>query len=476
VNSSKADEHSNARGVGMANNSMVSSFGINAFGLNPANFDHHYELNQPNLKLNKAPAHSRWDFTVMSVGGSYGSDVSLDFYNNYLKYLSINRQTFTGLFTNFASVLNFRYNVLPTDNSQVNYAFELKWFAANFTTPHSGAFNFTISDQVGLNTLAYSRDQEMPLNYSFTPHSDGSYDLLNVVINQSEATAWWLRKYTLGYSKEFNFSKKSGIRSLSVGAAVALVNGFGNVMLYNSQLQVNSYGVKNVNGVNHVDSLTGKQDFYSYSALTDFFQDYRDGAQAHYNFLPKPAGVGYGIDLGIAMQIGYAWRAALSVTDIGQITWNYNTIIDIDTRPFAYYNFSLVSTDPTYNAFVNHLDGLDVRKVNVNYSTNMPTKYRAGIMYNPSHAFLAELDCVKGDNNLPGNSTAYIVGMGLEYYPYPYLPVRTGITVGGPGDYYIALGTGLKIKHLTIDFALNGINQIFQSKRLSISFSTIYTI
>lgn len=470
-NISNAGDHSNARGIGMSNASMVNSFGTNAFSLNPANYDYHIHiLNKTNNNNEKK---NTWEISLFSLGGGYGSDSTIDFYNNYLKYLSINRSTFTNLFTDLNSALVFRQTVLPNRQTQVNYDFELKWFSVNFSSPKAGAFNITISDKVGLNTNAYSRDQEMPLTFHYVPKSDSTYDLTNVILNQSEATAWWIRKYTLGYGKQFDFNSKSGIKSFSIGAAVGLVHGFGNVLTYNSTLTMNSYGVRRTSaGYNHVDSITGVQNFYTQAALTDFFKDYGDGAKSHFDFFPKPAGTGYCADFGIAMQIGDAWRFAASVTDIGQITWNYHTFINRDNNSFVYRNFDLVSTDPTYNAFVNDLEGLNTRDTTTTYQTNMPTKYRAGLSFQPSGKFLIELNWIKGDNNLPGNSTANIFSLGSEYYPLPYLPLRTGVSVGGPGDYYIAFGTGLKLKHFTIDIAVNGINQIIGNKRFEFSLSS----
>src|SRR5437016_3958091 len=95
---SYADDRGNARGSGMANASMVSSFGINAFGMNPANFDYHknFTLDKKDLKLNEKKKNfskPEWEISLMSVGGGYGSDTTIDFYNNYLKYLTINRET-----------------------------------------------------------------------------------------------------------------------------------------------------------------------------------------------------------------------------------------------------------------------------------------------------------------------------------------------------------------------------------------------
>lgn len=470
---SKADDHGNARGKGMAHSSMVTSYGIDAFGLNPANYDFHLPKSKEKTgKLKEYQNKPRWEISLLSLGGSYGSDSSLDFYNNYLKYLSVNRSTFTNLFTDLPSVLAFRDSVLPGQQTQVNYDFELKWFSLNLSSPKFGAFNITIADKVGLNTNAYSKDQEMPLNFIYTPKEGGKYDLVNVNLNQSEATAWWLRKYSIGYAKQFDFNTKSGIKNFSIGASIALVNGFGNIVTNNTTLNINSYGIKATGqGYNHVDSIKGKQNFYTESALTDFFSDYNDGAKSHFNFFPKPAGTGYSMDLGINMQIGNAWRFAASVTDIGKVTWNYHTFINNDTNHFIYKNFNLVSTDPTYNRFVNDLEGLDTRDSLTNFTTNMPTKYRVGLAFEPSEKFLLEFNWIKGDNNLPGNSTANIFALGTEYYPLVYLPLRTGISIGGPGDYFISFGTGLKLKYFVMDLGVNGINQIIQSKRLSFALS-----
>lgn len=468
-----ADDHSNARTIGMSRAGMVTSFGIDAYGINPANFDYHPSLQPVKDNKLKQPKRLSWEITLFSVGGGYGSDSSIDFYNKYLKYLSVNRTTFTNIFTDLPSVLYFRSNVLPATQTWVNYDFDLKWLSVNISTAKAGTFNFSMSDRVGLNTNAYSRDQEMPLTFVYTPHlANGTYDLTNVFLNQSEATAWWLRKYSLGYAKQFDFGPKSGIRNISFGFSASLVHGFGSIITYNSTLLMNSYGVKkNSNNVNHVDSISGEKGFYTLSSLTDFFTDYKDGARTHYDFFPKPAGTGYSFDLGMAMQIGDQWRLALSVTDIGQVNWTYRTFINKNYGQFIYRNFDLSSSDPTYNAFVNDLEGLSTRDSTTGYSTNMPTKYRGGISFQPSKKLIIECDYLKGDNDMPGNSSAGIVSIGGEYFPIPILPLRTGFSYGGPGTYYIAVGAGLKLRNFSLDIATNGVNQLIANKRFSVAIS-----
>lgn len=473
-------DRSNARSTSMAFSTTVSSFGINAYGINPANYDYtsYEKFPVKKIKLNNNKSVSKkplkWEMSALLSGGGYGSDSSIEFYNDYIKYLSIDRNSFANLFTNLEEVFNFRTNILPGEKTDVNYDFELNWFTVNYRDPKFGAINVTISDKVGLNTIVNSRDDYLPLTFVYTPHSGGAYDLTNVSLSQSEAIAWWIRKYNIGYAKQFNFKSKSGIRSLSFGVSGGLVHGFGNVTTYESNLNMNTWGIQNIGGVNHVDSIKGKQNFHTRSALTDFFTDYKDGAQAQVNLFPKPAGIGYSFDLGMAMQISDAWRIAASVTDLGKISWNYNTIINDDTDSLAYYNFFVTGTDPTYNAMVDDLGGYNSQDTISSFTSDMPTKYRAGIMFQPSGRFMIELDWSKGSNNLPGNTDRNVVALGAEYFPLPYLPVRSGVSVGGPGDFYISVGAGLKTRNFALDIGTHGINQLIQNKRFSVAISSTF--
>lgn len=473
-----AGDRSKARSTGMGFTTMVSSKGLDAYGINPANYD--FRLMQKVktkdkktvLKSINRPA---WEFSVFSLGGGYGSDSSIGFYNNYLKYLSVNRETFTNLFTDIGSVLDFRQNVLPGEKTQVNYDFELEWLAVNYLNPKIGAVNFIVSDRVGLNTNVNSRDEYLPLTFGFTINSNGSYNLTDVKLAQSEAIAWWIRKYNIGYAKQFDF-KNNAMKSISVGFSAGLVHGYGNVITYESKLGISTWGVQSINGTNHIDSTRGKQSFYTRAALTDFFRDYKDGATEHFQPFPTPAGTGFSFDLGLAVQIGEQWRIAASVTDFGKIVWDYNTFINDDTNSFAYYDFNVSSTDPTYNRFVNDLEGLDTRDSNISYETDMPTKLRGGIMYQPSNKFMIEANWVMGTNNMPGNTEDNIFSLGAEYFPVEYLPLRMGASYGGPGDYYLSLGAGVKFRNFSLDIGTHGINQLITDKRFSAAISTKVTL
>ncbi|MCX7878823.1 MAG: DUF5723 family protein [Ignavibacteria bacterium] len=446
---------SDARTTSMGFATVASSEGINAYGINPANFAN-------------GEGDRKWEISVLSLGGGYGSDSSIGFYNNYLKYLSVNRTTFANLFTDLNSVLEFRQNVLPSEKTDVNYDFELRWFSVNITLPKAGSFNITVADKVGLNTEVNSRDEYLPLTFGFFINKNGSYNLTDVKLSQSEAIAWWIRKYSLGYARKFPLGK---LTELSFGFSSSLVHGFGNVTTYSSSLQISTWGVQRINGVNHIDSVKGKQNFHTQSALTDYFRDYRDGADEKFNLLPKPAGIGWGLDLGMNFRAG-DFRLGAGITDIGKINWNYNTVINNDTDSFAYYDFSVRPEDPVYNRFVNDLGGFTERDTISPFSSSLPLKFRSSVAYRVDKRLLVEISWTKGFNRLPGNTDKNIFAVAAEYFPFDFLALRNSLTVGGPGDFYISSGAGLKFRNFEFDIGSYGINHLLGNKRFSFSLST----
>lgn len=476
-NTSFADDRSNARGLGMSTACVVSSFGIDAYGINPANYyTENIGLSDNAYKLkSKSKTKPSWQISLLNAGGGYGSDKSLNFYTTYLSYLSIKRETFANRFLNLDSVFNFRANVLPDKNTQVNYDFELKWFAINYTKPGMGSVNFTIADKVGLNTDVQNKNSSFPL--PLIRVGSDSYDILNADLHLSTAIAWWIRKYSIGYSQQIQ--NKGFIKNVSFGFSASLVHGFGNAIIYNSGIKMNTYGIRTDSLGNHIDSVKGKQDFYSLQALTDQFQDYIDGAETHFNFFPRPAGKGFSFDAGINVQLGKKIWIAASVTELGFIKWDYNTLVNKDTNDFVYRNFYVLTSDPTYNKFVNDLDGLDTRYVGISYTTDMPTKYRAGILYKPNRRLSLELDWEKGLNNLPSNSTMDKVSVGTEYYISKHFPIRGGFSAGGNEGFNFSLGAGFTYKNLVIDVASYNMNvlwkQFSEINRISLSISSKLT-
>ena len=77
MRSSFSDDRSNARNMGMSYSGMVSSYGIDAYGINPANYYiNKYSYNDTSsVKFkNKQSNKPFWSISLISVGGGYGCD------------------------------------------------------------------------------------------------------------------------------------------------------------------------------------------------------------------------------------------------------------------------------------------------------------------------------------------------------------------------------------------------------------------
>ncbi|RPI18367.1 MAG: hypothetical protein EHM58_05915 [Ignavibacteriae bacterium] len=470
----QSQDQTNARGKGMSNASMVTSFGIDAFGINPANYyyNKYSTIKKPDKKTSVKMKKPQFEISIFSAGASLGSNADFNFYERYSDLISLNRENLVSTFTDVNKLREFTENILPEEKADVGFDVDVKWLSVNAVMPQVGALNFSISDKIALSTFIPGKEQTVPSTYNvILDPLTGRASLTDVELHQEEAQSSWIRKYSLGASKVFE-SKKGTIRSFTFGFAGALVHGFGDIHAYKSDFSLSTHGISyDENGV-HVDSVTGMQNFNTQTSLTDYFKDFAGNpSSTRFTLFPEPAGVGYSIDFGFGMQIGNYVRIAASVTDYGKVKWTKNVFSNFDRGTFAYRNFYLNNNDPTYAQFIDDLKGSGSRNTTDHYWTDMPTKFRAGISYQPSDKFLMEIDWVKGNNNQPGNSTDHIVSLGSEYTPVEFMSLRAGTSIGGPAKIIFGLGVGFKTPVFSIDLAANAINQMIRNSRYSFSVS-----
>jgi hypothetical protein len=62
--------------------------------------------------------------------------------------------------------------------------------------------------------------------------------------------------------------------------------------------------------------------------------------------------------------------------------------------------------------------------------------------------------------------------VGTEYLPDNIIPLRAGFSVGGPEEFRISLGAGIRFTSLIIDVAATGINHIIRNNRIAFSVSS----
>lgn len=146
-------------------------------------------------------------------------------------------------------------------------------------------------------------------------------------------------------------------------------------------------------------------------------------------------GDGLGIDLGLATEMWPHWMASLKLENvIHTIHWNRG----IQTRRYD-LNFEGVTVD-------NYDDSLWVSHESVStrpaFSRGLPMRVRLGLGHTAACVRVAGEFSVSLANRLGGTTTPQIAG-GIEYLAAGFLPLRTGVALGGTSGYAVGWGTGL---------------------------------
>jgi len=74
---------------------------------------------------------------------------------------------------------------------------------------------------------------------------------------------------------------------------------------------------------------------------------------------------------------------------------------------------------------------------------------------------LVEVDYTQGFKNTPGSTTTPRFSLGVEYLPISWLPIRTGISVGGTDIFNMAFGLGFHFGAFNLDLASENVSAVF---------------
>jgi hypothetical protein len=326
-----------------------------------------------------------------------------------------------------------------------------------------GTFALTLTERVAGRAAipdAYARF----LFYGNTPGSD--YDF-----SGTSASAEWTREYALTYARTIPdlwlFS------DVKAGVAVKVIHGF-------AHLDVQRFGTRLVTGTDGI--LHGNVDVLVRKANSDMLEDDkesdsesgRESGRHSKEFDPfsAPAGTGMGFDLGMTGNLGDAITIGVSVTDIGSVRWTRNV-------KEAYSNASLTVDNPLdegqRDSLENAVQG-DSRP-GEEFTSSLPTMLRLGgsvelHALRPFKKFLFGEMTVACDVQLPladaaGTVRAARAALGLEYRPWGFLPIRTGVAFGGPDRFNYAVGFGFHIVVFDIDFASENLGWLFSQDSFS---------
>ncbi|MEG8947134.1 DUF5723 family protein [Rosettibacter firmus] len=437
------------QGIGLTNftdsqlMSMTGSFlfssGLMAVGKNPANI---FKYSGSTIELI-----SPLPVPNLSIG-IVSNFFTLKDYNFYLgtKIIDSNGEVYG---KNLTRSDKDKLKSIFKSNNNVNTDISIQLFGIKIQPSNkSGALSFAMSDRISF-SLTFPKSLVELLFDGNQP--DKIYNFSDAKFN-----AWWLRKFSLTYSNEFNI-----VKNFKLGVSLNFVNGY-----FLTAIEKNNTTIK----TDSLNIITGFGEFLAYSAFSSFF----NMKYSFDNVFPKPLGNGIGVDLGIITNISENLAFAFSMTDIGTITWK-NNIIEYSSNAPIYLDD--ISNKKQVDTLISILTGRANKKYINSLKTNMNTAIHLGIMWTnkPVDITTSKFDAVfeyhQVLNYQPG-ITNYSIVFSLDYFWIKTLYFRTGLSFGEFYKFNWAFGIGFNFKILEINFATNNFqNVLFPDKTKGLTFA-----
>jgi hypothetical protein len=421
-------DRTNIQGVGMARTGVAISRGIDAVGINPANL--------------AVPEDALLTLALLPSTAHVGNNVlSYDFYTKY----------FTGMETDSGRV---GVNLSNADKEEILKQFsggvgdalfdlEVRPIGLRLELGDLGAFALTMSERI---SGAVSLPEQMARFLFFGNPPGSEFDL-----SQSHAEMVWTREYALSYAR--SLPTLPFLRTLQVGASLKLIHG----LSYFKMEQFDAYLHTSPIGV-----LNGQIDVFTRSAGYDPTSE-KFGET--FKAFPAPAGLGYGLDLGVAAEVTDMLRLGLSITDIGSIDWKRENRENVTHGSIRLDN----PLDPTQKDSLDNALRGESREGSP-FSTSLPTSLNLGAAFDLKalpfvrRLILGELtvaaDLHQGLIRSASGSVLTRGSLAFEYRPVWFLPIRSGVSVGGAEGTTFAVGLGFHFGVFDLDLAAENVGWI----------------
>jgi hypothetical protein len=431
-----AGDRSNIRGVGMGRTMNATSRGVDALDINPANI--------------ALPDGGGFTLNLVSAGARVGTDlVDYGIYQDYFTGVPDSSGKRVKRYLTDADKKNI-LDQMP-DFPENRVAAEGLWPCFTFQNPVFGGIGFSMTDHAG-STSTLTKDFFRQAVFGISENGD-AFDFSGTHIS-----AWWYRSYTLSYARKLPV-KIRFLNDLYAGIGVKIVQGFG---IFQTDRQKSTLSIyPDSTGFQY--NLKGNIDYLATHAGVDFFNN-NDSVQVKPTPFPAPAGTGTGFDIGFSGGLLNGMRLALSVTDIGKITWNKNVLENVGVGSIEFTK-DLGTVKDSVEKIVK-----GEPRPGAAFSTSLPTALRLGVSMQlhrlpflkrtMSIPLLVAIDYTQGLNESLGNTTNPRFSLGMEYRPVWVLPVRTGLEFGGGDKVRWALGFGIDLHSFSLDFATDNFTTV----------------
>jgi len=447
----------NAKNIALGGTNAVSARGVFALGVNPANLvvkqDHSVELSTvfplPTLSVTVGN-----DFFSLNDYNYFFTGVTNDNGQRVGRYLTESDKTkFLNLF-NQGTLIN---TTVGTTILSVSL----------YPNKKLGAFGFSVNDWTSVNINFPKGIMELLLY--------GNQKGKDFNLNDLDLKTWYLRNYSLSYSKDLSKLFPDAFKFFSVGLTVKMVQGF----FYS--------------GVDYINTSIKTQDDYSIAIQGDSrmllaaspsfgikydFEEEGIEKEKNISFFNEPAGTGYGADLGIYAEINKVWSFAIALTDLGTINWNKGVVAYSSKGSYTIEN---VTDEGLLDSLKESLKGEG--NYAEPFSTSLATAMKLGVGFKldkllkgkfPGKMML-EFNYHQGFNNMPGNTTKERFSLGMQWTPFKFFNFRSGVSVGGYDKFNWAIGFGLDTGIIDFDFAASYFQSLLDgnnAKRLGVAMSS----
>lgn len=445
-----------ARNIALGGTNATSARGVYAIGVNPANLA---ITNNRQIEFSSV-------LPLPSVNINVGNDfITIEDYNHFFSGVEGTNGDISGRYLNNSEKVKFLDLFDQGSMINTNLGINLLSFTI-YPSKDIGAFGFAVQDWTSAQLSLPKQVFELVL-YGNDPGK--TYDL-----NDMDMKAWYLRQFSLTYSRELTNMFPDAFRFFSVGVTAKYVQGlfYAGVEHINTTLETqNDYDIV-VNG----DSRMLVASSPSFGVVYDFEEDIE--RESKVGLFNDPAGTGLGFDIGFYAELDKIWSIGFAVTDIGSISW---------TEGLAEYtsNGSFTLEDVTDEELLDSLsDAITGEGYYTNeFTTSLSTAMKMGIGFkldkflkgNFPGELLLELNYHQGFNYMLANSTIQRFSVGAEWLPASWFKLRSGISFGGYDDFNWGLGLGFDAGILDFDFATAYTNTLFNgnsAKRVGFAMSS----
>lgn len=447
-------ERTSIAGMSMARTLVASARGMDALGANPAN-------------LALGDDNSTVTFTLIPPFAlSIGSDfLDYEIYNEYFTGVDTGGTERASKYLRDADKERI-LSIFPAGIAETHMDIDLRLFAVTIHDNSFGSFGFAVNDKV-----AYNFD--IPRDYARfvltgLDSAGSSYDFRGTNVR-----GWWLREYNFSYARilpDLGFAK-----NIVAGVSVKLLHGYGYIGTERYSATFANHLERDLNGNFIGYRLVGNSDFRLLRSGIDIITFGEEGFDilSKGNLLfPNPAGSGFGLDLGMSGEFFSGINLALSLFDIGSVTWTLDPKEITGISTFSMTNpTSKVQQDSLERAFKGNEQAIG------KFSTSLATGLRVGgslrldeTPWMPWLAgqFLLAFEYEQGFNNAPGNTTRPRGSLGVEYRPIGFFPIRTGISIGGLDRFNWAMGFGFDFSVFTLDVGTENIAILITPKSFNL--------